>query len=57
MNAYYKNWRLFLILFFLFLSISVIFIRMIYIQIEEGSFLLQKGNSQNTSERVIEFKR
>ena len=57
MNAYYKNWRLFLILFFLFLSISVIFIRMIYIQIEEGNFLLQKGNSQNTLERVIEFKR
>ena len=57
MNAYYKNWRLFLILFFLFLSISVILIRMIYIQVEEGNFLLQKGKNQNTSERVIEFKR
>ena len=57
MKIYYKNWRLFLIFLFLFLSISAIFIRLIYVQIDQGNFLLQKGNNQNTSERVIEFKR
>ena len=57
MNAYFKNWRLVLIFLFLFLSISAIFVRMMYVQIEQGNFLLQKGNNQNTLERVIEFKR
>ena len=57
MKVYYKNWRLFLIFLFLFLSISSIFARMIYVQVEQGNFLLQTGTNQNTSERIIEFKR
>ena len=57
MKIYYKNWRLFLIFLFLFLSIAAIVSRMVYIQVEQGNFLLQKGNNQNTSERVIKFKR
>ena len=57
MKIYYRNWRLFLIFFFLFLSIAAIVSRMVYVQVEQGNFLLQKGNNQNTSERVIKFKR
>ena len=57
MKIYYKNWRLFLIFLFLFLSITAIVSRMVYVQVEQGNFLLQKGNNQNTSERVIKFKR
>ena len=57
MKIYYKNWRLFLIFLFLFLSIAAIVSRMVYVQVEQGNFLLQKGNNQNTSERVIKFKR
>ena len=57
MKIYYKNWRLFLIFLFLFLSIAVIVSRMVYVQVEQGNFLLQKGNNQNTSVRVIKFKR
>ena len=57
MKIYYKNWRLFLIFLFLFLSIAAIISRMVYVQVEQGNFLLQKGNNQNTSERVIKFKR
>ena len=57
MKIYYKNWRLFLIFLFLFLSIAAIVSRMVYVLVEEGNFLLQKGNNQNTSERVIKFKR
>ena len=57
MKIYYKNWRLFLIFLFLFLSTAAILSRMIYVQVQQGNFLLQKGNNQNTSERVIEFKR
>ena len=57
MNIYYKNWRLFLIFLFLFLSILSILVRIIYVQVEQGNFLLQKGNNQNSSERIIEFKR
>ena len=57
MKIYYKNWRLFLIFLFLFLSTAVILSRMIYVQVQQGNFLLQKGNNQNTSERIIEFKR
>ena len=57
MKIYYKNWRLFLIFLFLFLPIAAIVSRMVYVQVEQGNFLLQKGNNQNTSERVIKFKR
>ena len=57
MKIYYKNWRLIVIFLFLFLSIMAILSRMVYVQVEQGNFLLQKGNNQNTSERVIEFKR
>ena len=57
MKIYYKNWRLVLIFLFLFLSIAAILSRMIYVQVEKGNFLLQTGNNQNTSERIIEFKR
>ena len=57
MNIYYKNWRLFLIFLFLFLSIAAIISRLVYVQVEHSNFLLQKGNNQNTSERVIKFKR
>ena len=57
MKIYYKNWRLFLIFLFLFLSIAAIVSRMVYVQVEQGNFLLQKGNNQNTSLRVIKFKR
>ena len=57
MKIYYKNWRLFFIFLFLFLSTAAIVSRMVYVQVEQGNFLLQKGNNQNTSERVIKFKR
>tara|TARA_Y200000002_G_scaffold67368_1_gene52240 strand:- start:1361 stop:2269 length:909 start_codon:yes stop_codon:yes gene_type:complete len=57
MKIYYKNWRLFLIFLFLFLSIAAILSRLVYVQVQQGNFLLQKGNNQNTSERIIEFKR
>ena len=57
MKIYYKNWRLVLIFLFLFLSIAAILSRMIYVQVEKSNFLLQTGNNQNTSERIIEFKR
>ena len=57
MKIYYKNWRLFLIFLFLFLSIAAIVSRMVYVQVEQGNFLLQKGNNQNTSEKLIKFKR
>ena len=52
MKIYYKNWRLFLIFLFLFLSMAAIVSRMVYVQVEQGNFLLQKGNNQNTSERL-----
>tara|TARA_S200000501_G_scaffold182305_1_gene171728 strand:+ start:5655 stop:7271 length:1617 start_codon:yes stop_codon:yes gene_type:complete len=57
MRTYYRNWRLILIFLFLFISITAIFSRMVYIQLQEGIFLLQAGSNQNTKVRTIEFKR
>ena len=57
MTTYYRNWRLILIFLFLFISITAIFSRMVYIQLQEGIFLLQAGSNQNTKVRTIEFKR
>ena len=57
MRTYYRNWRLILIFLFLFISITAIFSRMVYIQLQEGNFLLQAGSNQNTKVRTIEFKR
>ena len=57
MRTYYRNWRLILIFLFLFISITAIFSRMVYIQLQEGIFLLQVGSNQNTKVRTIEFKR
>ena len=57
MRTYYRNWRLILIFLFLFISISAIFTRMVYIQLQEGNFLLQAGSNQNTKVRTIKFKR
>ena len=57
MRTYYRNWRLILIFLFLFISITTIFSRMVYIQLQEGIFLLQAGSNQNTKVRTIEFKR
>ena len=57
MRTYYRNWRLILIFLFLFISITAIFLRMFYIQLQEGIFLLQAGSNQNTKVRTIEFKR
>ena len=57
MRTYYRNWRLILIFLFLLISITAIFSRMVYIQLQEGIFLLQAGSNQNTKVRTIEFKR
>ena len=57
MRTYYRNWRLILIFLFLFISITAIFTRMVYIQLQEGNFLLQAGSNQNTKVRTIKFKR
>ena len=57
MRTYYRNWRLILIFLFLFISITAIFLRMFYIQLQEGIFLLQAGSNQNTKVRTIKFKR
>ncbi len=57
MRTYYRNWRLILIFLFLFISITAIFSRMVYLQLQERIFLLQVGSNQNTKVRTIEFKR
>ena len=47
------NWRFFIIIVFLILSIAAIFIRVIYLQIDKENFLKNWGQNQHIAYRVL----
>jgi len=47
------NWRFFIIIVFLILSIAAIFIRVIYLQIDKENFLKNWGQNQHVAYRVL----
>ena len=47
------NWRFFMIIVFLILSIAAIFIRVIYLQIDKENFLKNWGQNQHVAYRVL----
>ena len=47
------NWRFFIIIVFLILSIAAIFIRVIYLQIDKENFLKNWGQNQHITYRVL----
>ena len=49
----YFNWRFFLIMIFLIASITAIFIRIIYLQIDKENFLKNWGQNQHVAYREV----
>jgi len=47
------NWRFFIIIVFLIISIAAIFIRVIYLQIDKENFLKNWGQNQHVAYRVL----